>query len=213
MKRQISAARRQIVVLLRRKGPQTVDALSAAVGITAVAVRKHLDTLEIDGLVHSTTQRRPIGRPVQVYSLTDAADDLFPQAYDSMLAAVLRQVRRLGGEELLQQVLDGRRAELAAACRERAAGATSLEEWVEALVRVRDEAGYMAEWTRQDGAYILTEYNCALCRVSREFPQVCKSEMELFQGLLGDRATVRRDEHLLAGGRRCTYIIRERAAA
>lgn len=212
MKRQITAPRREILDLLRRLGPQTVDELSGQIGITPVAVRKHLDTLEIDGLVQSETVRRPIGRPAQCYSLTPAADELFPEGYEALVLSLLQQVERVGGEELLARVLNGRRDEIEAACREEAAGAATLDEWVDAIARVRARAGYMPEWTRADGTITFTELNCAICHVAALYPQLCIGTMELLERLLGDRADVEHHEHRLTGGWRCTYLIRERAA-
>ncbi len=211
MKRQITAARREILMLLRRQGALTVDAMSGLIGITPVGVRKHLDTLEIDGLVQSVTERRPVGRPVQVYSLTEAADELFPKAYDTVLVSILRQVQRAGGEDLLRNVLQGRQQEMEEAFRERAAGTTSLEDRVAALAGLRQEAGYMAEWSRDDGGFLLTEHNCALCRVSGQFPQVCESEIAFFRAALGEGVEIERLTHIAGGDRSCTYRIRARA--
>jgi predicted ArsR family transcriptional regulator len=212
MKRQITPARREILTLLRRTGPQTVDQLSRQLGITPVGVRKHLDALEIDGLIQSTTERRRVGRPVQVYSLTDAADDFFPKAYDTALAAILRQIHRVGGSALLRQVLDGRHEEVETAFREQSSGEESLEEQVAILTRLRDEAGYMADWTREGDRFFLREHNCLLCRVARQFPQVCESEMALFRRLFGDHARVERLGHVAGGDDVCTYVIQARAA-
>lgn len=209
MPHQVTGARQEILTLLRRKGPQTVQSLSEAIGITPVGIRKHLDTLEIDGLVKSTTQRRPIGRPVQIYSLTDAADDLFPKAYHTALVAIIRQILQVGGEELLMKVLEGRLQEMEAAYREYAAGATTLEERVAALARVRDEGGYMAEWERTDDGYLLIEHNCALCRATREFPQLCAAEARFMRRVLGEGVSITRVEHQTEGGHRCVYLIRE----
>lgn len=212
MKRQLTAARRDLLMLLRRGGPQTVDSLSSQMGITPVGVRKHLDTLEIDGLVQAATQRRAVGRPVQIYSLTDAANELFPQAYDAVLASILRQVQQVGGEALLQQVLDGR-IEEAEAKYQRLTDGKPLQQQIESLTDARNEAGYIAECSRDGQDYILKEHHCALCRVVAEFPQFCECELELFQRLLGGSAVVERVEHRLDGDCTCTYRICERQTA
>ncbi|MBI3947003.1 MAG: transcriptional regulator [Armatimonadetes bacterium] len=211
MTRPITAARREIVTLLRREGPLTVDMLGEKLGITPVGVRKHLDVLQIDGLVATTTQRRKIGRPVQLYSLTEEADELFPKFYDATLASVLRQVRRIGGNALVRQVLEGRQQEQEEAFRQRAGDAATLEERVALLAQVRDEAGYMAEWSQEEGgAYVLKEHNCALCRVAREFHEFCDSELALFRRALGEGVSVERIGHT-AGAGGCTYLIRAEA--
>lgn len=206
MRHPITAVRREIIHLLRREGPLTVAALGEKLGISPVGVRKHLDTLQMDGLVQTTIQRRKAGRPAQLYSLTEAADDLFPKFYDATLAAVLRQIRRIGGDHLLRQVLEGRQQEQEEAYHERARNAKTLEERVATLAQIRDEAGYMAEWSKQEDAFVLKEHNCAICRVAREFREFCESELAFFRRVLGEGIRVERIGHT-AGGGGCTYLI------
>jgi predicted ArsR family transcriptional regulator len=86
----------------------------------------------------------------------------------------------------------------------------SLRERVAAVARMQEESGYMSEWEESpDGAFRLREYNCAICQVARRFPRVCEQEIELFERLLD--AEVTREEHLLAGDGRCSYLIRPKA--
>ncbi|NLC58490.1 MAG: winged helix-turn-helix transcriptional regulator [Armatimonadetes bacterium] len=209
MRHQITGVRQDILVFIRQNGPQTVQALSSHIGITPVGVRKHLDALEIDGLIKSTTERRPVGRPVQLYALTEAADDLFPKMYHAALISIIRQILRIGGEELLHRVLEGRLEELEATYHAQAAGATTLEERVAALARVRDEAGYMAGWERTADGFLLVEHNCALCRATREFPEICAFELRFMRRVLGDGVSITRVEHQTEGAHRCAYLIRE----
>lgn len=212
MRGQVTGARREILNLIRREGPRTVRELCARMGITPVGVRKHLDGLVLEGLVSSTTVRRPVGRPAQVYALTEAAEDLFPQAYDRALSGVLRHVRDAGGDDLLRQALESHHGEMESACRKACAGAETLAERMEALARVRDAAGYMAEWSQEGDTSVLRQHNCPLARTAREFPQLCDGEMALLERLLGDAGRVERSEHLLAGAHRCTYTVRPSAA-
>ena len=84
-----TSTRREIINLLRVVGPLTVGELGERLHITHVAVRRHLTSLERDGLVTSVQQRLPMGRPTRVYSLTEAADNLFPKKYGAMMVELL----------------------------------------------------------------------------------------------------------------------------
>ncbi len=65
----------------------------------------------------------------------------------------------------------------------------------------------MAEWAQHDdGTLRLHERNCAICQVARECLQVCGHELALFRKVLPE-AEVRRESHIMAGARACTYVI------
>src|SRR5436305_1563977 len=97
MEKRPGSSRQEILRLLRRRGGLTAEDLARAVGITAVAVRQHLQVLEAAGLVGSASERRPIGRPRRVYSLTDQADELFPTGYHLLANIILEQLRARDG--------------------------------------------------------------------------------------------------------------------
>ena len=79
------ATRRKILTTLKKSDGLTADQLAGLLGITAMAVRKHLTALERDGLVESTAVRRAVGRPAHVYRLSSLADDFFPKQYDLVI--------------------------------------------------------------------------------------------------------------------------------
>jgi len=84
------STRGRIVDLLRR-GPHTVDELSAELEITDNAVRLHLGMLERDGVVRSRGVRREgaVGKPATIYDVAPDADPLFSNAYLPFLSTLL----------------------------------------------------------------------------------------------------------------------------
>ena len=40
---------------------------------------------------------------------------------------------------------------------------------------------------------------------------ICRAEKAVFQNVLGPNVRIERDEHIVGGGRRCTYLVREGA--
>ena len=58
--------RRAVLDLLKRNGSQTVAQLGAALALSGVAVRRHLEVLEHVGLVRQTTRSQGRGRPAYV---------------------------------------------------------------------------------------------------------------------------------------------------
>ena len=162
------------------------------------AVRQQISMLQREGLVEVRTEKARVGRPTQVYALTEKADALFPQAYGPLALTLLRQLREVDGEKKIDQMFDRRTKSLVAAYKKRLAGKSLGEKWQE-LARIRAEEGYMA---RVEGKG-LTEHHCPIAAIAKEFPQVCLFEMKLFEAVLG--GPLDRTDHLASGGRACVY--------
>lgn len=201
--------RRQVLTTLKKSDGLTADQLSVLLGITSMAVRKHLSALERDGLIESTVVRRPVGRPVHVYRLSSLADDFFPKHYHLVITDLLSDLMELDGEQKVELLL-ARRAERTRQFLEARVGkAGTFEERVEALAEGMDELGYLAAWERiDDSTYIIRQYNCAIQRVANCFPVVCQYESECFGEILD--ADVERCSHILAGDCMCGFLIRAR---
>lgn len=207
------STRRQILQLLRTDGSLTALQLAEKLEITSVAVRRHLMTLERDGLVQMHSQRQPAGRPTYVYRLTDAGFDTFPKSYDLLATQVLDVVRATEGDARVSEIFAGRMDQLYDQYTARMAG-KDLAGRVQELAKIQEEAGYMARWEKVKGGYLLKEQNCAIYRVACRFQDACHFEIQLFRRLL--QADLERVEHQVKGDLACTYFIPEssfRAAA
>jgi predicted ArsR family transcriptional regulator len=184
----------------------TAKDLGEALGITSMAVRRHLSALERDDLITATTVRRPMGRPTFVYSLTALADDLFPKNYPQLTIGLLDDIRTLDGDEKLDVLFQRREERLASAYAPRLEG-KGLEERVAEIARIFDENGNLTEWEKVDGGYKLTWHNCAIYKISQRFSQACNHEEKLLRRLLD--ADVLRVNHAAKGDTCCAYVIRK----
>jgi predicted ArsR family transcriptional regulator len=206
------STRRQLLQLLKTQGNCCISDLSKALGITEMAVRRHIHSLERDNLIRSVLVRQPIGRPLYRYSLTEQADDLFPKNYPQLTLDLLSELEeQTGGVEVINRMFMGRQMKLEARYQERMAE-RSLADRVSELSAIQTAAGYMTEWepTEAEGAYQLYEYNCPIAQVANRYRQACHCEKQLFEQLLD--ATVERTECLADGDMRCTYAIQPKKA-
>ncbi|MCS6759939.1 MAG: MarR family transcriptional regulator, partial [Candidatus Devosia euplotis] len=90
------------------------------------------------------------------------------------------------------------------------AGQTSLRDKVATLTSLRSQEGYMAEWHEQaDDSLLLLENHCPICAAATACQGFCRAELEVFRSVLGPQVTVTRNEHIVSGGRRCSYAIDE----
>lgn|SRR5690606_19985966 len=201
------STRRQLMHLLKTRGDSSVQDLSGALGITEMAVRRHLQTLERDGLVSVTVTRRAVGRPAYRYALTERAEEMFPRNYAQLTLDLLEELEGLAGTETVERLFAGRRDKLESRLKDRLRG-KPLREKVAELAAIQTSSGYMAEWEEDGDRYLLHEYNCPISAVAGRYRQACRCELNLFETLLD--AEVERTECLAEGGMRCTYAIRAR---
>ena len=207
-------ARDRIVHLIKTRGAHTASMLADALGITAIAVRQHLQSLENEGLLSHTTEKGKVGRPAHLWHLTEAAERLFPDRHRDLANRLLCAVREIHGTEGMREIIRHMaRAEMQRCHDELKLDGLALEQRVEAIVAMRHSQGYMAEWSESDDGRIqLAENHCPIGSAACECDEFCMSELSFLNELLGDTATVERTEHIGNGDRRCLYEITPRKA-
>jgi len=199
------SSRERILHILKTKGTQTAAALARRLGMTAVAARQHLETLEAEGLVAYEERPKGVGRPAREWRLTQKAAALFPDCHGELAVAMLTSMRDAFGDEGLARLVALRTKTQARAYRERIPPRAPLHRKVKELAAIRRDEGYMAEWSRDGRGFLLVENHCPICAAASTCQGLCAGELDLFRTVLGAR--VERTEHILAGARRCTYRI------
>jgi DeoR family suf operon transcriptional repressor len=207
MERRHGTTRREILDALRRSAGLTADQLAEGLGVTAMAIRKHLAALQTEGLLTAHTERRPVGRPVHIYALAPGAQEVFPQQYQDLTTELLDDLRDLDGGEKVS-LLFRRRAARAYERLAPAVAARPLPEQLNILTDYLDDQGYLANWeATPEGDYLLKEHNCAIYGVAQCAPEVCACELDLFRRLLPE-ADVEREQHVVDGDGYCCYRLR-----
>lgn len=201
--------RDRILYLLKTRGPQAAGPLAAELKITAMAVRQHLYRCREEGLVDYADERRPVGRPARVWHLTERAVSRFPESHAELTLEIIEAIRCAFGEEGLERLLRERTRRQLAEYRMKMRGVRGdLHDRIRALAEVRSRQGYMAECVeRPDGSILLAENHCPICVAARACQGLCREELSLFRELLGRNVRVERTDHILAGARRCAYVI------
>jgi predicted ArsR family transcriptional regulator len=208
----MTPARRRLLELLKSGGPQTATELAKQLGVTPVAVRQHLQALHKDGLLDYVEERRPVGRPARRWSLSEAAQPFFPDSHREFAVGLIEAIDGAFGGEGLQRLVEERvRLQIRRYRRRMPGHETPLEERVEALASLRNEEGYMAEWSADgEDCWVLAENHCPICAAAKVCGGLCAGEPALFQTILGPDVEVHRTEHLLEDSYRCVYQIKSR---
>lgn len=206
----ISGTARSILDLIKRLGQASVVSLSDELGLSGMAVRHHLSALRARGYIESTQERHGVGRPTEIFRLSEAGDELFPRHYDRLTTDILETIESTQGKEKTGEILSERSQRQLRSHSARLAG-LGLEARVAELARILTEEGFLADFAEDGDEFVLTERNCAVSNVARQYPQLCQCEMNLIAELL--EADVTRKEHKFDGDHCCSYVIRARGSA
>lgn len=201
----VQTIRKHILEILKERGGASVSELADELGMAPVSVRHHLDILQGQGLVTipAVRRRRSVGRPQQIYTLTDAAVEQFPNNLRALTNEVLEEVKAVVPPAELKSIFERIAQRTAADAPPPRAGQTAGERMTE-IVAFLSAKGYLPRWeTTEDGAYLLHISNCPYAGVSEEHPELCHMDATLSHLLVG--STPHRLCRMAAGDQRCTY--------
>ena len=202
--------RDRVIDLLWREGPLSAADLGIELGISAAAVRRHLDALEAQGRIVGRTAphqaSRGRGRPAREFSLTSAGRERFPHAYDDLAVAALRHLARSGGVEAVTAFAQDQLAGLEERCTQAVttAGPDRFDR-AQALAGALSREGYAATASGLAGGGQLCQHHCPVAHVAAEFPQLCEAETAVISRLVGTH--VQRLATIARGDSVCTTNI------
>lgn len=197
--------RGRIVEELRRRNSASAVDLAHVFGLSPNAIRQQLVVLERDGLVLEKSVRRGPTKPTYEFSLTPEAEKLFPQHYDKMLGAVLRELKVQYGQEGVAKVFDGIAKRTVAKAKERVTAAEPEGKFRQ-LTEVLREGGVVAEYSLIDGGFQLVEHNCPYSEVAKEHPEVCSVIHHVLDEAIGGEH--KQTESIATGGRECRFEVK-----
>jgi predicted ArsR family transcriptional regulator len=203
--------RGRIARLILENGPATAAGLSARLGLTPAAIRRHLDNLLADGLIETRIARtygnRGRGRPAKLFAITDAGRSAFEHAYDDLASSALRFIAETAGPGAVAQFARQQVSELERRYRPVVeAAAPALR--VQALADALSADGYAAcvsvapAPAQEERGSQLCQHHCPVAHVAEQYPELCEAETEAFGRLLG--TPVRRLATIAHGEGICT---------
>lgn len=197
--------REKIILLLKRKGPLSIEELSRELNITSMGIRQHLLSLEKRGLIGYVTKRQGIGRPAFLYNLTNKAEELFPKAYDNFIINVFKDIERNEGHDKIENIFKWRKNRLLKDIRESLSDKNTFHEKIIGFKDLLSSKGYFVELSEDNNNYILKQFNCPIYKLAKEFRDACRYELQMYKELFGKDVT--REECLADGNFSCTYSI------
>jgi len=184
-----ASTRHRVAQSILEHGPSTAAVLGDRLGLTAAAVRRHLDVLIDRGLLVAREQRvygsRGRGRPAKVFVLTDAGRADFYSAYDDLAISALEFLADEAGSPSVRRFAASRVAPAEARYREVLLSAAPEVSAAQTLAGALTADGYVASVQPSALGEQLCQHHCPVAHVAERFPQLCEVETEMFSRLLG----------------------------
>jgi predicted ArsR family transcriptional regulator len=199
---------RGLLELLRRQGQLGIGELTAAMHVTATAVRQRLVRLMAGGLVQRETNKVPRGRPSHRYSLTDKGRRQVGSNFADLTMALWQEVRSIKDPEIRGGLLR-RIAKTMAGFYQGAMQGRNTEERMHEVTHLMAERNVPFSVERRfssDGGTalpILTAEACPYPDLAEQDRGICGVEKMLFSELLGEN--VRLSECRLDGASCCRF--------
>lgn len=210
----VKKAKDQILHVLKVQGAQTATALADELQVSPMAIRQHLQTLKAEQWVTYREERRPMGRPVKLWQLTEQSADRFPNRHADLMVDLLRSIQTVFGSDGVDRLVTERSQRQIQTYQSKLTDLVVEQNWqhqVKAIAQLRTQEGYMAEVIDQpNGNLLLVENHCPICTAAQNCQKLCGAELEVFQAILGETVAIERVEHILQGDRRCAYRVRKR---
>jgi len=204
--------KKAILQRLKERGEQTAPTLAKHLGVTSMAVRLHLYDLAADELLGFKEKKQARGRPAKFWHLTEKAQDIFPDAHQTLAVDLLTSVKKALGQKGLDAVVNAHSQSQLDNYRQQLTGAKTLETRLKKLVEIRTEEGYMASVRQDAQGWLFAENHCPICAAAKTCTKLCANELWVFGEILGSDVSIERQEHILNGARRCLYRIMEKPA-
>ena len=193
--------------LLIKQGESKASNLANALGISVQAMRKHLRSLEEEGLVEANPSGGRPGRPSNSWRLTRLGTKQFHDGSEDFALGLLDSMITTLPPETVTALLKQQAIEKAVTYKQQI-GEGSIKQRVENLAKLRRSEGYVSEsFESDDGvSFCLNEFHCSVQRIAEEFPSVCDQELLLIRRTFPD-CEVERVHWRLEGGHSCGFQI------
>jgi DeoR family suf operon transcriptional repressor len=184
----------------------TINALADKVGISPISVRHHIASLEAEGLIGSEDERHGVGRPRQLFSLTETGMEQFPTRYVRLTVRLLEHLKETMPEAMINKLFAQMAEDLA---KDLADGLEtkdlSMKERLNLVKDLLRQEGFSIEWEQLEDGYQIHEASCPYYFVGQNHPEVCAVDQILISTVLSVPAE--KVKCILKGDSNCTYII------
>lgn len=203
----MKSTRDKIIGALLRNPNATINHLSETVGINGISVRHHLTNLQAQGLVVAEEERHGVGRPRLVYRLTDKGIEKFPTNYLQLTNRLLDEMKANYSNEEVSKLFSQVATKLVDPHKE-VIKDLDIEAKLDYLKEVLAKEGFIVEWEKSDGKYLIKNISCPFYHIGSLHSEVCIIDKIIISTLLDK--SIEMEECVLDGYPHCSYSFKEK---
>jgi DeoR family transcriptional regulator, suf operon transcriptional repressor len=201
------ASSRDLVLRTLLSQPRcSINELAEKVGISPISIRHHIASLEAEGLITCEDERHGVGRPRQVFFLTERGIEQFPTRYVQLTLRLLEHLKETMPEAMINKLFTQMANDLA---KDLSIGTKiqnlSMEERLNLVKNLLRQEGFNIEWEQLDDGYQIHEASCPYYFIGQNHPEVCTVDQILISTVLSVPAE--KIKCILNGDNNCTYQI------
>jgi DeoR family transcriptional regulator, suf operon transcriptional repressor len=202
----MSATRDLVLRTLLSQHRCTINNLAEKVGISPISIRHHIASLEAEGLISCEDERHGVGRPRQLFFLTEKGMEQFPTRYVSLTIRLLEHLKETMPEAMINKLFTQMAVDLAKDLYEGTeTKGLSMEERLNLVKDLLNREGFNIEWEQQDDGYQIHEASCPYFFIGQNHPEVCAVDQTLISTVLSVPAE--KIKCILNGDNNCTYLV------
>jgi predicted ArsR family transcriptional regulator len=184
----------------------TINELADAVGISPISIRHHITSLQAENLVLCDEERHGVGRPRQLFSLTEDGVEQFPTRYVKLTLRLLKRLKETMPEALVNNLFTQMAEELASDLASDVDTTNlTIEERLALILQLLRQEGFSIEWEKVDNNFLIHEASCPYYFIGQDHPEICTVDQVLISTILNSPAEKTRC--ILNGDNVCTYVI------
>lgn len=202
----MASTRDEVLRTLLTQPRCTINELSEKVGISPISIRHHIASLEAEGLIGCQEERHGVGRPRQVFFLTETGMEQFPTRYVRLTVRLLEQLKETMPEVMINKLFTQMAVNLA---RDLSEGTETknltMEQRLNLVIDILRREGFNIEWEQLEDGYRIHEASCPYYFIGQNHPEVCAMDQIListFLSMPAEKVTC-----ILNGDNNCTYLI------
>lgn len=184
----------------------TINELSSSVGISPISIRHHIASLQAENLVECEEERHGVGRPRQLFSLSEAGVEQFPTQYVKLTLRLLKRLKETMPTALVSNLFTQMAQELA---NDLASDVDitnlTFEERLALILELLRREGFSIEMEKKDNTFLIHEVSCPYYFIGQNHPEICMVDQVLISTLLNVPAE--KVKCILNGDNVCTYSI------
>lgn len=190
-----SGTKWDLLLHLRKHGSSDIGELGETLERTEPTLREHLNELKAEGLIHINRLKEGKGRPRNLYSLSEDAEDVFPKAYDELARILYRVIEESLEPEQIQPLFV-------------LIGYKHFKSLDDSLRNILKRLGMYPEWkSNGNGETRVTYHQCPFYEIARENDAICDVEQKILEKFSETEVTA--EQTIARGAPTCVFQFRE----